>query len=199
MCWQQCTSKIVFAMAVSVVMAACASGVAVESTTSAAPTVVPVADSVDDVAEETSTTSTTPATSTTVTPMTAEECAAEVSLEVRLGQLLFPVVVQDELEAATQLAERGLIGGVVVLGSPTEAIAAQIADLQDRSLASPSIVAVDEEGGRVQRLDSLVGSIPSARQVSAELTLEEARELARSHAQSIGELEIGRASCRERV
>ena len=169
-------------------MAACASGVAVESTTSAGPTVVPVADSVDDVAEETSTTSTTPATSTTVTPMTAEECAAEVSLEVRLGQLLFPVVVQDELEAATQLAERGLIGGVVVLGSPTEAIAAQIADLQDRSLASPSIVAVDEEGGRVQRLDSLVGSIPSARQVSAELTLEEARELARSHAQSIGEL-----------
>jgi beta-N-acetylhexosaminidase len=188
MCWQRCTSKIVFAMAVTVVMASCASSVAVESTTSAVPTVVPAADSVNDAEPETSTASTTPATSTTVAPMTAEECAAEVSLEVRLGQLLFPVVVQDELEAAAQLAERGLIGGVVVLGSPTEAIAAQIADLQDRSLVSPSIVAVDEEGGRVQRLDSLVGSIPSARQVSAELTLEEARELARSHAQSIGEL-----------
>ena len=126
MCWQQCTSRIVLAMAVSAVIGACASGIAVESTTSAAPTVVPAADPVDDVAEERSTTSTAPATTTSVASLTAEECAAEVSLEVRLGQLLFPVVVQDEFEAAAQLAEQGLIGGVVVLGSPTEAIAAQI-------------------------------------------------------------------------
>lgn len=188
MCWQQCTSKIVLAMAVSAVIGACASGVAVESTTSAAPTVVPAADPVDDVAEERATRSTAPATTTSVAPLTAEECAAEVSLEVRLGQLLFPVVVQDEFEAAAQLAEQGLIGGVVVLGSPTEAIADQIADLQDRSLVSPSIVAVDEEGGQVQRLDALVGRLPSARQISAELTLEEATELARAHAQKIGEL-----------
>ena len=144
MSWQRCTSKIVFAMAVSVVMTACASGVAVESTTSAVPTVVPVADLADDVAEEASTTSTTPATSTTVAPLTAEECAAEVSLEVRVGQLLFPVVVQDEFEVASQLADRGQIGGVVVLGSQTEAIADQLADLQDRSLVSRSIMAVDE-------------------------------------------------------
>ncbi len=127
-------------------------------------------------------------TSTTAPVRTALECAEEIPLEIRIGQLLFPIVVQAELDDAAALAEHGLIAGVVVLGSPTPAIADDIEVLQQRSMVTPSIVAVDEEGGRVQRLDELVGALPSARSVARDLTLEEAQDLAQSHAEAIGAL-----------
>jgi len=111
-----------------------------------------------------------------------------VPLDIRVGQLLFPVVVQSEMGLATELAERGALGGVVVLGNPTASIAADIDSYQQRSLLGPGIIAVDEEGGRVQRLDALTSVLPSARRVAAERTLEQTRELAREHAAAIGEL-----------
>ena len=119
---------------------------------------------------------------------TPAECAAEIDLEIRLGQLLFPVVLQPEIGRAIELAERGHIAGVVVLGAPSAEITAQLSELQARSLIGPSIVAVDEEGGRVQRLEALVGVKPSARAIASSLTAEEARSAAREHAEEIGAL-----------
>lgn len=121
-------------------------------------------------------------------PPTPEECAATVPLEIRVGQLMFPLVTQANLAEAAALAETGTIGGVVLIGNPTSAIADDIAAMQRRSLLGPLIVAVDEEGGRVQRLDALTSSLPSANAVATERTLAEAKELARAHAVAIGEL-----------
>lgn len=181
----------------SLVLAACSTGSGVESSASPSPTVVESAapvETVSDTSQSASSTSATaaqtiaPTTSTTERLMTAQECAAEVELELRLGQLLFPVVTQADLPAATVLAERGLIAGVVIIGEPTETITADIASLQSRTLVAPSFIAVDEEGGRVQRVAGLAGSIPSARDVATSLSLAEAETLAHDHAIRLGEL-----------
>lgn len=145
-------------------------------------------------AEPASTTTTTATTTTTQTPTTTAVpsaslgCAADIDLEQRVGQLMFPLVTQSELPVAAALAERGLIGGVVVLGNPTASIQSEIAAMQERSQFGPLIVAVDEEGGRVQRLASITSALPSARSVAQNQTLDQARELARDHAVAIGEL-----------
>lgn len=97
-------------------------------------------------------------------------------------------MTQGEFEVANGLAAQGHIGGIVVLGEPDAGIAGDIETLQDRSLIDSMIIAVDEEGGRVQRLESLVGAQPSARQVSASETPAQARERAAQHAAALGQL-----------
>lgn len=154
------------------------------------PDVESVAEPAVDVAPETSTTTSTTTTSTTTTtepPPTIEECLAEIPLDVKLGQLLFPVMTQSEFGQATVLAANGQIAGVVVLGSPDARIARDIEAMQATSMVGPSIIAVDEEGGRVQRLDGLVGTLPSARTM-ADGTAAEVREQSRVHAAAIGAL-----------
>ncbi len=97
-------------------------------------------------------------------------------------------MVQEEFAQATALAEQGLLGGVVVLGAPTAAIATDISAYQEASLFGPGVIAVDEEGGRVQRLTSLTSALPSAGTVGANFTLDEAAQIAEDHARAIGEL-----------
>ncbi|MGI9606966.1 MAG: glycoside hydrolase family 3 N-terminal domain-containing protein [Acidimicrobiales bacterium] len=170
----------------AMLIAACSSsgdaGDAVESTDdaiAAAPT-----------AESTtigSTTTTTSAPTTTAAP-TVEECLEKVPIDVRLGQLLFPVITPDELDEASLIAARGRIAGVVVIGSPDASVTESIAGLQAASLVAPSIVAVDEEGGRVQRLKDLLGPTPSARETAAELTPAEARAAAAAHNEKVAAL-----------
>ena len=132
-------------------------------------------------------TATTAPPTTTIAP-TIEECLAHIPLRVRLGQLLFPVLTQDELGQATTHAAHGDIAGVVILGNPTSDLRTDLAALQDASLIGPSIVAVDEEGGRVQRVAALVGALPSARTLAADLTVAEAQELHRQHALLLADL-----------
>ena len=147
----------------------------------------PAAQVAPDTTTTTTTTTTTSTTTTTEPPPTIEECLAEGPLDVKLGQLLFPVMTQSEFGAATVLAANGQIAGVVVLGSPDARIARDIEAMQTTSLVGPSIIAVDEEGGRVQRLDDLVGTLPSARAMATG-TPTEVRAQSRSHAEAIGAL-----------
>ena len=116
------------------------------------------------------------------------QCASQIPLHHRAGQLMFPLVTQPEFTQASDLAAKGLLGGVVVLGTPSEPIREDIAKFQTESLFGPAIVAVDEEGGRVQRLAAITSTVPSARTVARTLELPEARELASEHAAAIGEL-----------
>lgn len=153
-----------------------------------APTPTTTAPTAPDPTAPTPTTTTTIATTTTTAAPTPFECAASVSLEHQIGQLMFPVMVQSEFAAAAELAADGLLGGVVVLGTPSASIASDIATYQQASLLGDGIIAVDEEGGRVQRLASLTSALPSAGAVGSTLTLDEARQLAEDHARAIGEL-----------
>ena len=90
-----------------------------------------------------------------IAPPTQQACASLIPLKQRVGQLMFPLLIQSEFELATELVSRGMLGGVVVLGSPDSSIRDDIALFQKQSLFGPAIVAVDEEGGRVQRLSKL--------------------------------------------
>jgi len=101
---------------------------------------------------------------------------------------MFPLMIQSEFAQAEELASQGLLGGVVVLGSPSASIRADITRFQKRSLFGPGIIAVDEEGGRVQRLSELTSYVPSARKVASTLNVDQARQLASEHAHAIGEL-----------
>ena len=136
----------------------------------------------------TTTTSTVAETTTTELVRTGLQCAADIPLDVQIGQLLFPIMTQGEFPASEELAARGHLGGIVVLGSPNAGIGADIAALQQASALGPLIVAVDEEGGRVQRVDHLVGAQPSARDIAANETPTTARQRAADHAVALGEL-----------
>lgn len=125
----------------------------------------------------------------TLTPPLAQtECARQVPLEQRIGQLMFPLLTQSEFAQAQQLVASGLIGGIVVLGSPDTSIRDDIARFQKVSMFGPGIIAVDEEGGRVQRLSRITSRVPSARKVALTLGTNQARELAAKHAAEIGQL-----------
>lgn len=80
------------------------------------------------------------------------------------------------MDQAVQALKDGSVGGVNFLGSDASTFATDdLADLVDASGDLPPLLAVDEEGGRVQRLSSIVGTTPSAREMSATMTPKQVR------------------------
>jgi beta-N-acetylhexosaminidase len=99
-------------------------------------------------------------------------------LEQRLAQLLMVGVDGRGGSEAEALVTRYGVGGVFVGGQATGIFV-------DGSLARlttvgpvPPLVAVDEEGGRVQRIDQIAGPIPSARAMAQTMTPAQVREIA---------------------
>lgn len=88
-------------------------------------------------------------------------------MALRIGQILVPVVDADALNSVSDLASRGLIGGLVIVGSPEAKIASDLGNLQGIAAVAPLMIAVDEEGGLVQRLNNLLGFLPGARELTA--------------------------------
>lgn len=76
------------------------------------------------------------------------------------AQLVVGAVSMSSLSTARSWASNGL-GGVVLLGTPPANLAAQLASVR---AAGPvvTLVASDEEGGRVQRLGPVIYDLPSA-------------------------------------
>ncbi|MET8847577.1 glycoside hydrolase family 3 N-terminal domain-containing protein [Amycolatopsis sp. NPDC004625] len=109
------------------------------------------------------------------------DCASVVNgLDARgqVAQLVVVGVSGDDPAATVALVRDHQVGGIFIGGNAT-------ALLKDRALAAvqgaakvPVAVAVDEEGGRVQRIDDLDGDLPSARTMAATKSPEEVRALA---------------------
>jgi beta-N-acetylhexosaminidase len=128
------------------------------------------------------TAATRPDPSTTQPPVTNPPCdpasvIASWPLEQRLAQLLM-VGVDAQSGNEPEVVSRYGVGGVFVGGQETGIFV-------DGSLAGlatvgpvPPLVAVDEEGGRVQRIDQLAGPIPSARAMAQTMTPAQVREIA---------------------
>ena len=99
-------------------------------------------------------------------------------LEQRLAQLLMVGVDAQGGNEAEALVTRYGVGGVFVGGQA----ASIFTDGSLTRLATagpvPPLVAVDEEGGRVQRIDQLAGPIPSARAMAQTMTPAQVREIA---------------------
>jgi beta-N-acetylhexosaminidase len=108
-------------------------------------------------------------------------------LEQRLAQLLMVGVDAQGGNEAEALVTRYGVGGVFVGGQATSIFT-------DGSLARlatvgpvPPLVAVDEEGGRVQRIDQLAGPIPSARAMAQTMTPPQVREIAAQRGRALRE------------
>jgi beta-N-acetylhexosaminidase len=111
-------------------------------------------------------------------PCDPQAVIASWPLEQRLAQLLMVGVGAQGGNEAEDLVTRYGVGGVFVGGQATGIFA-------DGSLARlatvgpvPPLVAVDEEGGRVQRIDQIAGSIPSARTMAQTMTAAQVRQIA---------------------
>lgn len=135
-----------------------------------------------------------PDTTTTTTTVTAgcdvDAVLAQWPLEVRLAQLLMVGVDPGSGADAQDFVSRHGVGGIFVGGDATGIFT----DGSLGELASadpiPPLVAVDEEGGRVQRIDAIAGPIPSARQMAQTMTPDEVRSLAFERGQALRELGV---------
>ena len=114
-------------------------------------------------------------------------CTSELPLPVRIGQTIMTALGERSLGLAVEEARDRRIAGILVQGPVTEHVWRRIAELQDFAGRVPLIIAVDEEGGRVQRLAAVVGRLPSA---AAQTTKSPAQvaEVAAGHARKMYQL-----------
>ena len=111
----------------------------------------------------------------------AAEAAMAFDLDIRLRQLLFAGIFTGEPDplASANFAASAGVGGMNFLGNDPEVYAdGELAEVTAAGGEFPPFLAVDQEGGRVQRLSSLIGSQPSAREMGATLSVDEVEELA---------------------
>ena len=114
-------------------------------------------------------------------------CTSELSLPVRIGQTVMTALTERSLGLAVEEARDRRIGGILLHGPVTEHVWRRIAELQDFAGRIPLIFAVDEEGGRVQRLAEVIGRLPSAAAQTARSPVEVASRAA-DHARKMSEL-----------
>lgn len=116
---------------------------------------------------------------------------AALPLDTRLRQLLFAAVYTgepDPIASATWAAQSG-VGGINFLGNDPEVYAnGELAAVTAAGGPIAPFLAVDQEGGRVQRLADLIGSQPSARTMGATMTPAEVEQLAARTGTAMAEL-----------
>ncbi len=103
-------------------------------------------------------------------------------LRRRLASLVVVGVDPAGTGDATAAVEDHHVGGVFVGGNDTALLTSGA--LQSLRAGSPTglMVSVDEEGGRVQRIEGLDGDVPSARDMAASMSTDQVRALARRRA-----------------
>ncbi|MCP3936166.1 MAG: glycoside hydrolase family 3 protein [Actinomycetia bacterium] len=111
-------------------------------------------------------------------------CVDRLDTADQIGQTLMPGVAWDRLDTISELIAAGRIGGWVVMGTPDSTLDARIGEVKGLGAIDP-LVAVDEEGGRVQRLRNVLTRLPSASQMAATLNPDELRELFTGHARDM--------------
>ena len=92
------------------------------------------------------------------------------------GQLVMAGVQMSGLSTAKTWVTNGL-GGIVLLGTPPSNLGAQLAAIRASGPVVP-FVASDEEGGKVQRLASVIYRLPSAEYLGANRTTGQVQSLA---------------------
>jgi beta-N-acetylhexosaminidase len=110
--------------------------------------------------------------------------AASLPLRQRLAQTLMVGVDPRGPEDALRLVQGEQVGGIFVGGDDTGLLTAGL-DAVRAAATTPLAVAVDDEGGRVQRVEELDGSIPSARRMAEGMSPQEVRALARDRAAAL--------------
>jgi beta-N-acetylhexosaminidase len=122
-------------------------------------------------------TTTAPATTATTGPMpstTVQVCAGEAAvahwpLARRAAQLVVVPALDGAISPLVPLLSSG-VGGVLLLGNQPPADLPDQVAAADRAAPVAPFVMADQEGGGVQRLGSLVDSLPWPRQMAATMT-----------------------------
>src|SRR6266545_2066987 len=121
-------------------------------------------------------------------PTRDDNCAeviAALSPRQRLAQLLMVGVNPADPAAATELVRDIGVGGIFLGGTATQLLTDNNLAAVKAAATLPLGVSVDEEGGRVQRVDALDGSIPSARAMAETMSPQQVRDLARTRGQAL--------------
>ena len=107
-------------------------------------------------------------TSTTTEPPTTTigpaGCVARLPLFRVVGQLVLATATQESVADLVDDVVRGHVGGIVLVGDATGDLLGALAPLD--GAWPPPIIAIDEEGGTVQRLAAILGDQPSARELA---------------------------------
>ncbi|SDJ28436.1 beta-N-acetylhexosaminidase [Actinokineospora alba] len=107
---------------------------------------------------------------------------AAMAPRARLAQLLIVGVDPTGPAQALAAVRDAQVGGIFLGGEATEMLVdGRLAEVTSAAVL-PLTVAVDDEGGRVQRLDRLDGDLPSARDMARTMTEGQVRGLARDRA-----------------
>lgn len=135
-----------------------------------------------------------PATPSTAAPADPVcEGVAALSARDKLAQLVM-VGVRDAADARAVVADHH-VGGIFIgswtdLALLTDGSLKEIKASQAPSGPLPLAVSVDEEGGRVSRLSSLIGTSPSAKELAQTSSAEKVRELAAERGRKMADLGI---------
>lgn len=124
-------------------------------------------------------------------PVCADPTAVPARLSTRdkLAQLLM-VGVKDADDARAVVAGYH-VGGIFIGGwTDLSIFKGPLADIAHGAGPLPLAVSVDEEGGRVSRLTSLIGKAPSARQLAQTQTVQQVHDLAAGRGKKMRELGI---------
>lgn len=102
----------------------------------------------------------------------------------RLGQMMMGAVLgeggDEAIDTAVRSIAKGQVGGVNFLGSTSDPYDnKQLARAVDAGGQVPPFLAVDQEGGRVQRLAEITGFIDSPREMAKSKSPEQVQRLAR--------------------
>lgn len=103
----------------------------------------------------------------------------------RLAQLLFVGVNPSDPVAAASLVRTEQVGGVFIGGNPTNLLRGNALQQVQEAARWGVSVAIDEEGGRVQRIDQLDGSMPSARVMARTMTVDQVRAAGRERGEQM--------------
>ena len=109
---------------------------------------------------------------------TQESTIAQLPIRRRLAQMIMVGVDARGPREALAVVASEQVGGIFLTGSATGLLSGGALQQVQDAAAVTVAVAVDDEGGRVQRIDALDGTLPSARSMAANLTVEQVYELA---------------------
>lgn len=122
-------------------------------------------------------------------PPACDVMVADMDDRQRLAQRLMVGVDASDPAGAAQIVEDSQVGGIFIGGNDTALLrGGKLEDVQ-RAADAPLSVAVDDEGGRVQRIDDLVGDLPSARTM-AQMSPQQVSDLARDRARKLRDIGI---------
>lgn len=98
---------------------------------------------------------------------TCDGMYAGLSVRDRLAQLVMAGANPSDERQAAAVVRDDHVGGIFIGGNATRLLTGGRLDAVRAASKLPVLVAVDEEGGRVQRIDALDGDLPSARTLAA--------------------------------